>query len=586
MDTLQEQKSLIRAALGQENLDLLITNIKVVNVYTGEITPGTLGIKTGRIATLDAKSLKAGQTIDGAGRYALPGFIDSHIHIDSTLLTPANLAELIVPAGTTTLLADPMEITNVAGLKGLETLVQIAEGVPYHLFLEVSSRVPTAPGLETTGGEMGLDEVRQVLTWPNTISLGELDPSKVLGLGEEYLAKVQAAYRLGKIANGHAAGLKEQELVAYACGGLLDDHECIDYPDALARLRLGLSVLVREGSTERNLEMILKGTLAAKMSTRHLMFCTDDKHPDEILAEGHINYMVRRAIELGYSPVEAIQMASLNTAIHFRIDHLVGSLSPGRWADVLLVDDLQHMVPSDVIVQGRWVAHEGKLTSGLPSVDYPDWILDTVKVTRGRQANDYRVPMEGEKARVRVIHIFPDQIINRAEEATLDVTGGNIVPNPAGDILKLAVVERYGKNGNIGVTFVRGFGLQRGALASSVSHDHHNIVVVGTNDEDMAACVRAIEAAHGGLAAAAGGEVLGVLPLTVGGLMSSLSAAEVNTALKKITVTARELGCLLPAPFMTLSFISLPTVPDLGLTDRGLVNVQKHALIDSVIKDP
>jgi adenine deaminase len=583
MYTLGEQKSLIRAALGYEPLDLLINHVQVVNVYAGVIEPGAVGIKAGRIVTTDASGLEADRTIDGAGRFAVPGFIDSHVHIDSTLLTPANLAELIVPAGTTTLLADPMEVSNVAGLKGLETLVQMAEGVPYHLFLEVPSRVPTAPGLETTGGEMGLEEVQQVLTWPTAISLGELDPSKIFGLGDEYLEKVLAAYRLGKIANGHAAGLKDQELVAYACGGLLDDHECVDYAEAGARLRLGLAVLVREGSTERNLEQILAGARSAKMGTRHLMFCTDDKHPNDILAEGHINYMVRRAIELGYTPVEAIQMASLNAAIHFRIDHLVGSLTPSRWADILLVEDLQRMVPSDVYLQGLWVAHEGQLTAALPHPQYPGWILDTVIVTRGRHAADYEVRAGGKQARVRVIKIFPDQIINREEEATLEVIHGDVVPDPTKDVLKLAVVERYGKNGNIGVTFVRGFGLQQGALASSVSHDHHNIVVVGTNNEDMAACVRAIEATHGGLAVAAGGEVLGLLALPIGGLLSDLPAREVNAVLERITAIARGLGCKIPAPFMTLSFISLPTVPELGLTDRGLLDVHKHALIDSII---
>ncbi len=585
MDPIHEQKSLIRAALGRERLDLLIENVRVVNVYTGAIEPGALGIKAGRIVSAYAAGLEAEQTLDGAGRYAVPGFIDSHVHIDSTLLTPAGLAELIVPTGTTTLLADPMEISNVAGLKGLETLVKLAEGVPYHVFLEVSSRVPTAPGLETTGGELGLEEVRQILSWPSAISLGELDPSKILGLGDEYLAKVQAAYRLGKIANGHAAGLGGQELTAYACGGLLDDHECVDYQDAYARLRLGLAVFVREGSTERNLEPILKGALEARMDTRHLMFCTDDKHPHDILAEGHINYMVRRAIELGYSPVEAIQMASLNAAIHFRIDHRVGSLTPSRWADILLVEDLQRMVPSEVFVQGRRVAQEGLLSEALPQPPSPAWILDTVKVTRGRQAADFDLHAEGPQAHVRVIGLFPDQIINREEEARLEISAGAVLPDPAKDVLKLAVVERYGKNGNIGVTFVRGFGLQRGALASSVSHDHHNIVVVGTNNEDMAACVCAIEAAHGGLAVAAGGEVLGVLPLPIGGLMSDLPAREVNAALEKITAIAQELGCKLPAPFMTLSFISLPTVPELGLTDRGLVSVREHALIESILPE-
>jgi adenine deaminase len=438
--------------------------------------------------------------------------------------------------------------------------------------------------LETTGGELGLEEVQHILTWPNAISLGELDPSKVLSLSDEHLAKVQTAYQLGKIANGHAAGLEGKELTAYACGGLLDDHECVDYPGAVARLRQGMAVLVREGSTERNLDMILRGAFGSKMDTRHLMFCTDDKHPNDIVNEGHINYMVRKAIALGYSPMEAIQMASLNAAIHFRVENMLGSLTPGRWADVLLIDDLSRMQPSDVFVQGQWVAHQGKLVATLPHSAYPKWLIDTVHIIRGMRADDFDFHTRGKKVRVRVINIIPDQIINRAAEAILQVVNDTVVSDLTSDVLKLAVVERYGKNGNIGLAYVRGFGLQRGALASSVSHDHHNIVIVGTNNQDMALCVKTIEATHGGLVVAAEGKVLGVLPLPIAGLMSDLPANEVTSILKEITSFAWSLGCKLPAPFMTLSFISLPTVPELGLTDRGLVDVCKHSLIETIIE--
>ncbi len=256
------------------------------------------------------------------------------------------------------MLADPMESANVGGYLGLQALLTAHKQLAYHLFLEVSSRVPTAPGLETTGGELGLAEVRKILGWEATVSLGELDPSKVLGLQDEYLAKVQAAHRRGKIANGHAAGLSGRELEAYACGGLADDHEGVDYAEALERLKLGLSILVREGSTERNLDSIISGALRANLDTRHFLTCTDDKHPDDILEEGHIDYMVNRAIALGMDPVRAIQMATLNVAEHFRIEHLVGSLTPGRWADVLLVDSLENVTPRQVFFKGRLVAEQ------------------------------------------------------------------------------------------------------------------------------------------------------------------------------------------------------------------------------------
>ena len=579
MLTVSERKTLIQAARGQALLDLVIENVQLVNVYTGRIEPAALGIKDGRIVSLDAADFEAVTRLDGGGSYAMPAFIDTHIHVDSTLVVPENLAELSVPGGTLTLLADPMEIANVAGFEGMQVLLQSMAHLPYRILIEVSSRVPTAPGLETTGGELDLEAVKKVLAWEECISLGELDPSKVLGLRDEYLAKVEAALALRKIANGHAAGLMGHDLTAYACGGLSDDHEAVDYAEALARLRIGMPVFVRDGSTERNLEPIIQGVVAEGLDTRHLMFCTDDKHPDDLRDEGHIDYLVNRAIELGLPPIQAIQMASLNAAIHFRLDHLLGSLTPGRWADVLLAPSLEVIQPRHVFYKGELVAQDGKLVVEPPQGHYPDWIRQTVSVRRGKQAADFALRAEPTSADVRVIELYPDQIINRLGQARLPVIDGAVQPDVDQDVLKLAVVERHGKNGNIGIAFVRGFGLKRGALASSVAHDHHNIIVVGADDADMAACVRAIEAMQGGLAVAAGGEVLGQLPLPVGGLLSEAPVGEVIAGLEHITGIAHELGCTLPAPFMTISFISLPTVPELGLTDMGLVDVRAHALI-------
>ena len=536
MLTVSERKSLIAAAMGLESLDLRIDNVQVVNVYTGTIEAGSLGIKAGRIVTADANTLEAAERFDGKGRYAMPGFIDTHVHIDSTLVTPENLSELIVPHGTTAMLADPMEVANVAGLEGFKAFLSSMGKLPYHLLIEVSSRVPTAPGLETTGGELGLAEVKEILSWPECISLGELDPSKVLGLRDEYLAKVEAAHALGKICNGHAAGLTGHNLVAYACGGMADDHECVTYEDAVARLRQGLIVSIREGSTERNLEPIITGVVRDNLDTRHMMFCTDDKHPDDLLEEGHIDYMVNRSIELGLSPIDAIQMASINAAKHFRIDYLIGSLTPGRWADIILADNLEHIVPGDVFVKGQHVAQAGKLIVEPPPSAYPEWIYDTVKVTRGKAAEHFILSASGPTADIRVIDLYPDQIINEIQQATLQVVDGNVIADPDQDVLKLAVVERYGKNGNIGISFVRGFGLKRGALASTVAHDHHNIIVAGTNDADMAVCVQAIEQMQGGFVIAADGEVRGQLPLPIAGLLSDQPVLDIIQELGKLTL--------------------------------------------------
>ena len=565
-------------------LDIRIDNLQVVNVYTSIVNPGSIGIKGGRIVTTSAGEYQAEKTYDGGGLFALPGLIDTHVHLDSTLVSPENLGQLLLPRGTTVMLSDPMEIANVGGLEGFKALLSSIDKLDYHIFLEVSSRVPTAPGLETTGGELDLEAVKEILTWPQTVSLGELDPSKVLEMRDEYLLKVEAALSLGKICNGHAVGRVGKELAAYACGGLADDHECVDYTEAASRLQLGMAVLVREGSTERNLDPIITGVVENDTYSHHLMFCTDDKHPDEILEEGHIDFMVNRAIELGLSPMQAIQMATINAAQHFRIEHLVGSLSPCRWADILLVENLEQITPKEVFFKGKQVVKNGKYIGKAPKANYPKWLYETVKVTRGKDAADFSLPHEGEGAEVWVIDLFPDQIINTKIKTELKVINGSVAPDPARDILKLAVVERYGKNGNIGVSFVKGFGLKNGALASSISHDHHNIIVAGTNDLDMAMCTTVIEEMQGGFVLVLDGKVLGSLPLPIGGLLSEEAVPDIINNMKEINQAYHDLGGGLPSPFMTISFIGLPTVPDLGLTDLGLVDVYKHELISSFVK--
>lgn len=580
----QVRMKLVKAALGRIPLNLVIENLQLVNVYTGEIDRGALGILDGWIVTLRPEGLERKDTFDGGGKYALPGFIDSHVHLDSSLITPEMLSSLIVPRGTTVMLADPMESTNVGGYRGLEALLTAREGLPYHLFIEVSSRVPTAPGLETTGGELGLEEVREVLTWDSAISLGELDPSKILGLREEYFQKVAAAHALGKIANGHAAGISGRELEAYLCGGLSDDHECVDYEEALERLRLGLPIFVREGSTERNLEPIIRGVVEENLDTRHLMFCTDDKHPDDILDEGHVDYMVNKSIELGLDPITAVQMATINAAVHFRIDGRLGSLTPGRWADLVLTESLEKIVPTHVFHQGDLAARDGELIREPENVSYPAWFSSTVEVTSGTRAEDFRLESQGPEARVRVIDLYPEQIINEVEEAVLPVVDGSVRGDIEQDVLKIAVVERYGKNGNIGISFVKGFGMKQGAIASSVAHDHHNIIVAGTNERDLACCIRAIQDMKGGLVVAADDQVLGKMPLPLGGLMAQISAREAIEVLEEITGIYHQLGGTLPAPFMTISFISLPTVPEFGLTDKGLVHVREHRLISPFVE--
>lgn len=595
MTAVLDLQNQIRSALGERPLDLLIRNARLVDVYREMILETDLGVCGDRIVSVFRNETRqAKRTLDANGRYALPGFIDAHIHIESALLTPDRLAEVVVPTGTTTLFVDPMEVANVAGYEGLAEFFRAAPTLPYRIFVEVSSRVPTAPGLETTGGELGPAEVRRVLAWPSAISLGELDPSKVLEHKAPYLKKIMAAHARGKIANGHAAGLSGKDLEAYAAARLADDHECVTLDDVKARLAMGMAVIIREGSSERNLRDLISGIVREDLPTRHMMFCVDDKFSADIAAEGHIDYNVNEAIRLGLDPLKAIQMASLNAAEHFRLDDRLGALSPGRFADFILTDSLTPISPAQVYVGGRLVAESGRLVVDVPKIRYAAWLRNTVRVKRGTKAAHFAFKHPERSAAkskdaagsvtVRVIEIVPDQIINYFREAELAVTDGEVRSDPAQDVLKIAVVERHGKNGNIAVAFAKGFGLKRGAIGGTVAHDHHNIVVLGASDDDLAACVRALVKMRGGFVAVAEGRTLAQVPLAVAGLMSDRPAAEVNAALDKLNAAARELGSSLNSPFMTLSFVSLPSIPEAGLTDKGLVDVRARKIVPVVIE--
>ena len=582
MRTFEEIKHTIETGLGKHTCSLRIENVQLVNTFSGEIYPTCIHIQDKRIVSIDPDvRLESEIIIDAKGQFAVPGLIDSHMHFESTMLSPEALSDIIVPQGTTTLCADLMEIANVAGEDGLRAMLIGAEKLPYRLLVEVSSRVPTAPGLETTGAVLDAKAVADIMDWEQSISLGELDPSKILFVKDEYIQKIADTLARRKIVNGHAIGRLGAELNVYASSGISDDHECVTTEELISRLRVGMKVLVREGSTERNLDELIKGAIKAKVPLENLSFCTDDKHPDEIKHEGHINYNIRRSIELGLTPVEAISIATINTAKHFRLEDEIGSISPGRLADIVLVPDIDKMNPSMVIFEGKVVSENGELITKVPVPEYPKWLKNTVLLKNKITADSFKLTTKSDTNSVdaTVIGLIPLQIINKKLNLKLPVIN-NIVQNDlTNDVLKLAVVERYGKTGGVGIGFVQGFQLPKGALAYSMSHDHHNIVVVGTNDEDMAVAVNDVASMRGGLTAVCDGKVLAHLELPIGGLMSELPSTELMEKLEVVNKAVVSLGCPVPAPFMTLSFISLPTVPELGLTDLGLIDVENHCLI-------
>lgn len=588
MRTFEEIKNTIETGLGKHPCDLKIKNVKLVNVFSGEIYSTDIYIKEKRIISIHPNAkLEAKEEIDGKGQYALPGLIDTHMHFESTMLSPEALASVVVPHGTTTLCADLMEIANVAGEEGLKAMLQSINRLPYRMLIEVSSRVPTAPGLETTGAILGAKEVEEIMGWEESISLGELDPSKILFVKEEYIHKIADTLSKRKIVNGHAIGRLGQELNVYASSGISDDHECVNIDELLSRLQVGMKVLVREGSTERNLDELIKGVLEKGLGFENLMFCTDDKHASEIREEGHINYNVSRAIELGVSPMDSIKIATLNAAKHFRLEDEIGSITPGRLADIILVEKIEDVKPTVVFFEGKMVAQEGKLIEEVKIAEYPEWIKNTVILKKPISKDSFHITSSSKsnETKANIIKLIDRQIINTCKIRTLPVLDNKIQMDTEQDILKLAVVERYGKNGGVGVGFVQGFELKKGALAYSMSHDHHNIVVVGTNEEDMAAAVNGVAEMKGGLTVAENGKVTHKMYLPIGGLMSEKNADEVMAELKIMNDAATDLGCTMDAPFMALSFISLPTVPELGLTDIGLIDVINHKLIDVEILD-
>lgn len=579
-----ELKRELEAASSIIETDLVLDNLMLVDVYTNEIRPSSIAIYNGKIVGVDVnKDILCKQRVDCHGEYAVPGFMDAHVHIETTLLTKEALAKEIVPWGTTCMFADPMEIANVCGIEGLLELVKDADKLPFRIYLEVPSRVPTAPGLETTGAALYLKEVQSLMKLDSSVSLGELDPSKILGMREEYLQKIVSTLNLGRICNGHAIGLTPHELNIYATGHLADDHESVTYEELLYRLRVGLKALVREGSSERNVKALMKGVIENKLPTENILFCTDDKHVNDIHKEGHISYNVQLSIDLGLDPVEAIKIATINAAKHFRLDHKLGSLTPGRQADIVFLKDIRKIKPTTVYKDGKKVAENGEALPILQK-EYPEKLLHTVHISPSLCKASFRIFSDGREAKCRIIGMIEDQIINNEEHEWLTVEDGQIYADIERDILKLSVIERHGKNGKVSTAFVKGFGLKRGALASSVSHDHHNIVVVGCNEEDMLICVKELERLQGGFVIVCDGKVVDSIALPLAGLMSMLSADEVMNIMERLNLAAKDLGCFMKAPFMSLSFISLPTVPKLGLTDYGLIDVLNHCIIDLILE--
>lgn len=563
-------EELIATARGDTPADLLLANAKIVNTFTAEIEDGNVAIHQGYIAGIGDYH-QARQVIDLEGRYLAPGLIDGHVHIESSLLHPAEYARAVVPRGVSSVVTDLHEIANVTGLKGIRYLMDCARPLPLDFYFMAPSCVP-ATHLETSGAELGAKEIQTALRWKNVIGLGELmNFPGVLSRDQEVIKKIKLAR--GKLVDGHAPGLSGRDLNAYLAAGIGSDHESTTFEEGREKLRRGMYLMIREGSSEKNLDELLP--LVNDKTYKRCFFVVDDRTCADLLREGDIDAVVRKAISRGLDPLRALQMATINTAEYFRL-YRAGAVAPGYIANLLVIDDLLKLSVDMVFYRGRLVARDGEALFSTPRRTDPE-ITHTVNIKPfGIEA--LKIPAA--KKSLPVIEIVPGQIITRRIDAEAKTEEGFVAPDTERDILKLVVVERHKASGNIRLGLVKGFGLKDGALGSSIAHDSHNLVIVGTNDQDIFTAIKEIERLQGGLVVTAGGRIRGSLALPIAGLLSEETLEVVVARLEELQRAASNLGCVLPSPFATLSFLALPVIPELRLTDKGLVDVVKFRLLE------
>ena len=551
----------LRVARGEAPADLVLKNAQLVNVLSGEVHAANIAITDGRFVGFGDYDAK--QIIDLRGAFVAPSLIDGHFHVESSMLTVPEFARAVVPHGTGAVVIDPHEYANVLGLDGIRYVLESSRGLPLDVFIMLPSCVP-ATEFETAGARLTADDLRLMIADERVAGVAELMNFPGVFLGDEReLAKIKAGK--GKNIDGHAPGLTGKNLNAYVLAGVQSDHESTTVHEAQEKLRLGMQILLREGSTERNLAEL--ASLVTPANAAKCSFATDDKLAGDLVNEGHLDHSIRKAIQCGIAPVTAFQIATINTARHYRLRNL-GAVAPRYWADFIVFDDLQKPVIRQAWKRGVQVAEDGRYLAASPAA------MPLPRSTMNLSWRQEDFVVHAQPGKIQVIEIVPDQIVTRAAVAEPKIEGGSVVSDVTRDILKMVVVERHRATGKVGVGFVRGFKLRRGAIASSVAHDAHNVVVAGVDDADIALAIRSLERMQGGLAAVADGKVLAELPLPVAGLVSDLPLNDVVAGMDALNAAAHSLGCDLAAPFMTLSFLSLSPIPELKLTDQGLIDAK------------
>jgi adenine deaminase len=581
---------LVDTAMGRRKADMVIRNGRWVNVHSGEIIPGTdIAITAGRFAYVGpdaAHTLGPGtEVIEANGRYLVPGLCDGHMHVESGMVTVTEFARAVIPHGTTSMFIDPHEIANVLGLPGVRLMHDEAMGLPVNVFVQMPSCVPSAPGLENPGAELGPAEVQEAMGWPNIIGLGEMMnfPGVIAG-DTKMLAEIAATQNAGKTVGGHYAspdlGLPFH---AYAAGGPADDHEGTRAEDAIARVRQGMRAMLRLGSAWYDVASQVKAITESGLESRNFILCTDDSHSGTLVNEGHMNRVVRHAIAQGLKPVTAIQMATLNTAQHFGLERELGSITPGRRADVILTSDLVTLPVELVIARGRVLAAEGRLTADIPAFPYPASAKNTVNMKRDLTAADFAIaaPKGANEVTARVIGVIENQAPTRALEKQLKVSSGLVDAGRESGVCQIALVERHRATGGVTNAFVSGFGYDVDcAVASTVAHDSHHMIVVGTSRDDMATAANILRAAGGGAVVVSKGKTLALVELPIAGLMSDERAEVVARKAEGLVEAMKACGCTLNNAYMQHSLLALVVIPELRISDVGLIDVRSFEKVD------
>ena len=581
-------RKLTAVAAGREPAELVIRNARLVNVCTGEIQEGIgVAVALGRIALVG--TLPEGcigpdtQVIQADGSLIAPGFLDGHIHVESSMLSVGEYARAVIPHGTVGIYTDPHEICNVLGMDGVRLMIADSRRAPLKTMFTVPSCVPAVPGFEDTGAAIGPEDIREMMTWDEVVGLGEMMnyPGVVSGaaLPHDEMAETLKA---DKVVTGHwAAQDTGPALSAYIAAGARCCHESTRAEDALAKMRLGMYAQLREGSAWRDLHEVAKAVTEHKVDTRFANLVSDDAHPNTLISQGHLDHILRRAVEEGIDPVAAIQMVTINCAACFRMDHELGSITPGKCADIVFLEDLRDFRVTRTIIDGAVVAEDGRLLRDIPPMAYPDWATGPLHVGETITAETFRVPApvgSGETVSARAIEIIPARVGNCERVVTLPVHGGAVAGDLEQDVLKAFVFERHKATGRHGAGFVKGFGIRRGALAQTVAHDAHNLIVIGANDADMALAANTLIRCGGGLCAVLDGEVLGLVPLPVAGLMNDSPVEEMAARVEKLERAWEAMGCTCVSPFMTMASLSLACIPELRLTNRGLVDCRSFEM--------